>query len=475
MIDDRLPTTLTDLPEPAYAARRARVLEAMGDDAILVLAAAAQPVAGGDAELRYRPDPDLYYLTGYSEPEAVLVLAPRGDGGGGAGAGGTAGASGTAGATATGGANVAFTLFVRPRDAEKELWTGRRGGVEAARERFGAEAAYPISELGARLPELLAGRNTIYARPGLGDRLLQDLLLDTLARGRAGRQRTGRGARALVDVGALLDELRLHKDAHELALMRAAADISIAGFRECAAAIRDGAGEWEVQAVLEFGFRRRGADGQAFESIVAAGDNATVLHYVANDSRMRAGELLLVDAGASLGGYAADITRTFPVSGRFTPEQRALYDAVLAAHDAAIAEVRPGARFDRIHAAAVRALVTALVDQGLLRGVVDDLVQDEQSYKRFYPHKTSHWLGLAVHDVGDYAHDGAGRPLEPGMVLTIEPGLYLPAAATDLPEALRGTGIRLEDDVLVTADGAEVLTAALPIRAEEVEALVGAR
>ena len=440
MIDEREPGQLP------YAARRARVLESLGEDGVLVLPAASEPVAGGDVELRYRPDPDLYYLTGYSEPEAVLVLAP--------------------------GAQSPCTLFVRPRDPERELWTGRRGGVEAARTRFGADAAFPISELAMRLPDLLAGRSTIYTRPGAGDRVLQDLLLGTLARGRVARQRTGRGARALADAGAVLDELRLRKDPHELALMRTAADISVEAFRACAAAIRDGAGEWEVQAVLEFGFRRRGADAPAFESIVAAGDNATVLHYVANDRRMHAGELLLVDAGASVGGYAADITRTFPVSGRFTGEQRALYDAVLSAHDAALAAVRPGAPVDGIHAAAVRALVAALVDQGLLTGAVDALVEDEQSYKRFYPHKTSHWLGLAVHDVGEYALPGATRTLEPGMVLTIEPGLYLPAAAAELPEALRGTGIRLEDDVLVTESGAEVLTAALSVAAEEVEALL---
>ena len=440
MIDEREPAQLP------YAARRARVLESLGDDGVLVLPAAAEPVAGGDVELRYRPDPDLYYLTGYSEPESVLVL--------------------------TAGTESPCTLFVRPRDAERELWTGRRGGVEAARTRFGADAAFPIAELAMRLPDLLAGRSTIYTRPGAGDRVLQDLLLGTLARGRVARQRTGRGARALADVGAVLDELRLRKDPHELALMRAAADVSVAAFRECAAAIREGVGEWEVQAALEFGFRRRGADAPAFESIVAAGDNATVLHYVANDGRMQAGELLLIDAGASVGGYAADITRTLPVSGRLTGEQRALYDAVLSAHDAALAAVRPGAPVDGIHAAAVRALVAAIVDQGLLVGDVDALVEDEQSYKRFYPHKTSHWLGLAVHDAGEYVQRGATRVLEPGMVLTIEPGLYLPAAATDLPEALRGTGIRLEDDVLVTESGAEVLTAALPIRADEVAAMV---
>ncbi len=433
-----------------YAARRERVLAALGDDAILVLPAAPELVAGRDTELRYRPDTDLYYLTGYREPEAVLVLAP--------------------------GAEAACTLFVRPRDPERELWTGRRGGVEAARERFGAGAAYPVGELATRLPDLLAGRSTIYAPLRGGGRVLEALLADTVVRGRTARQRSGRGLRALMDPGILLDELRLIKDEHEIALMREACRISADGFREGAAAIRDGAGEWEVQAALEFAFRRAGADGPAFESIVASGENATVLHYVANDRRMHAGELLLVDAGASFGCYAGDITRTFPVSGSFSPEQRAMYDAVLAAHDAAVEVARPGVPADAVHHAAIRQLVAGLLDLGVLEakpGGLDELVQDEERWRAFYPHKTSHWLGLDVHDVGEYARSGAPRPLEPGMVLTIEPGLYFPADAPGVPAALRGTGIRLEDDVLVTPDRPEILTAALPIRAEEVASLTG--
>ncbi len=438
---------MTEAERELYAGRRRRVLAALGDDGVLVLPAAPELIAGRDTELRYRPDSDLFYLTGYREPEAVLVLAP--------------------------GAEAACTLFVRPRDAERELWTGRRGGVEAARKLFGAEAAYPLAELGTRLTALLAGRASIYAPMG-GRAYGEELVRDVLARGRAARQRTGRGARTLLDPGALLDEMRLFKDAHELALMREAARISVEAFRECAATVREGAGEWEVQAALESGFRRRGADGPAFETIVASADNATVLHYVANDRIMGAGELLLVDAGASWQGYAADITRTFPVSGRFSPAQRAIYEAVLAAHQAAIAACRPGAPTDGVHRAAVRALVGGLVEQGLLRGVVDELVEQEQAYKPYYPHKTSHWLGLDVHDVGDYARAGASRPLEPGMVLTVEPGLYLPADAEDVPEALRSTGIRIEDDVLITETGAEVLTSALPAGIDDIERMVRA-
>ncbi|HEX9109257.1 MAG TPA: aminopeptidase P N-terminal domain-containing protein [Longimicrobiales bacterium] len=437
---------MTEAERQLYAERRARVLGALGEEGVLVVPAAPELLAGRDTELRYHPDPDLLYLTGYEEPQAVLVLAP--------------------------GAEAQYTLFVRPRDAERELWTGRRGGVEAARESFGADAAHSIGELDARLPALLAGRASIYAplgaRPDV-DVLLRELLL----RGRAARQRSGKGARALFDPGVLLDDMRLLKDEHEIALLREAARITVESFRECAAAIRPGAGEWEVQAVLESGFRRRGAQGPAFESIVAAGENATVLHYIANDRQMQPGELLLVDAGASWRGYAGDITRTFPVSGRFSAEQRAVYDAVLAAQAAGIQACRPGAPVEGVHRAAVRALVSALVEQGLLRGAVDELVEQEQEYKPYYPHKTSHWLGLDVHDVGDYARAGAPRPLQPGMVLTVEPGLYFPATAIGIPDALRAVGVRIEDDVLITADGAEVLTGALPVAAEEVEALLG--
>jgi Xaa-Pro aminopeptidase len=275
-----------------------------------------------------------------------------------------------------------------------------------------------------------------------------------------------------MDPGALLDDMRLLKDSHELSLMRQAARITADSFRECAAAIRDGAGEWEVQAVLEYGFRRRGGDGPSFESIVASGANATVLHYITNDRPMRAGELVLVDAGTAWRGYAADITRTFPVSGGFTADQRALYDIVLAAHAAAIAAARPGEPFEAVHNAAVRELVAGLVEIGLLRGDPGALASDEQSYKPFYPHRTSHWLGLDVHDVGEYVRGGESRRLEPGMVLTVEPGLYIPASAEGAPPGLRGTGIRIEDDVVITPSGGDVITGALPAAADDVAALV---
>lgn len=428
-----------------YAGRRARVLGALGEGA-MVLPAAPEVRVGRDQELPYRVDPDLYYLTGYTEPEAVAVLTP-----------------GTA---------TPFTLFVRPRDPDREVWTGRRGGLEAAREEFSADQAFAIAELPARLPELLAGYDTVYGRFGGGREDVEALLRRILVAARRTRPRKGRGPQALVDPGRLLDDMRLLKDAHELRLMREAAAITAAAFREAAAAIRPGGGEWEVQAALDAGFRRRGAEGPAFETIVGSGENATVLHYVQNDRRMGAGELLLVDAGALYGRYAADITRVFPVSGRFSGPQRALYDVVLAAHDAAIAAARPGAAFDAVHEAAARVLVTGLVDLGVLAGEVDALLADEATYRPHFPHRTSHWLGLDVHDVGDYARGGAARRLEPGMVLTVEPGLYIAGTAMGAPEALRGVGIRIEDDVLVTAEGPEVLTGELPTAADAMAALV---
>lgn len=438
---------MTENAAALFAARRARVLAALGEDGAMVLPAAPELRVGRDAELRYRPDPDLYYLTGYPEPEAVLVLTP--------------------------GAEASFTLFVRPRDPDRELWTGRRGGIEGARERYGADVAYSVAELGERLPALLLPYGELYARLDDGRPEVDALVRRTLRDGRRQRQRAGKGPSALIEPGVILDEMRLFKDAHEIALMREAARISVEAFREAARAIRPGAGEWEVQAALESGFRGRGGDGPAFESIVASGANATVLHYVENGRRMEAGELVLLDAGASFHLYAADISRTFPVDGRFTPRQRALYDVVRAAHDAAIEIVRPGAEFADVHETAVRVLLTGLLDEGLLEGEVEELMGDEAKYRAFYPHRTAHWLGLDVHDVGGYTIAGEPRRLEPGMVFTIEPGLYVPETLAAVAEELRGTGIRVEDDVLVTDGGVEVLTGDLPSDAEAVAALVG--
>ena len=433
--------------DPVFLERRARVMQQLGADAALVVAASPEIRVGPDTELKYVIDPDLYYLTGYTEPDAIAVLCPSQE--------------------------SPFMLFVRPRDPDRERWTGTRGGVEAATALFGADAAYPSSELATRLPALLTGIDTVYARLASGRPDVDAAVLETIVRGRRRRARSGRGPHAVVDPGAVLDDMRLIKDATELARMRQAADTSIEGFREASAVIGDGVGEWQIEATIDGSFRVRGAAGPAFPTIVASGPNAGVLHHVANDRTMRAGELVLIDAGARQAMYCADISRTFPVSGRFSPEQRALYDVVHAAHDAAITAVGPGTTIHDVHTAALRVLVAGLADLQFLEGGVDELIEAGDAVRAFFPHKTSHWLGIDVHDVGAYVVDGGPRVLAPGMVLTIEPGLYIPSDAAGGPQELCGTGVRIEDDVLVTADGHEVLTAALPSDAAGVEELMG--
>jgi Xaa-Pro aminopeptidase len=437
--------TGTGITAEAFARRRRRVLEALGDRSAMVLPAAPELVAGRDLEIRYVPDADLWYLTGYGEPEAVAVLRPDAD--------------------------QPFTLFVRPRDPEREVWTGARGGVETARADFGADAAFPLSELADRLPRLLDGADRVCypARSGRDD--VDRILLDQLARGRRARQRTGRGLSTLADPGMILDDMRLLKEPEEVDAIRAAVDVTVEAFRNGLAAAHPGAGEWEVEAAVEFTMRRAGAQGPAFATIAASGPNATILHYVANNRRIQPHDLLLLDAGARVHAYNGDLTRTAPVSGRFSPPQRDVYQAVLQAHDAAIAAATPGASTRDVHHAALHVLVRAMVDLRLLRGNPDTLIDHDDAWKPWYPHSTSHWLGLDVHDVGTYALLDQPRPLVPGMVLTIEPGLYIPTGA-DAPPLLQGIGVRIEDDILVTDNGPEILSRALPTAPDQVEELV---
>ncbi|HEY0305948.1 MAG TPA: aminopeptidase P N-terminal domain-containing protein, partial [Longimicrobiales bacterium] len=322
-----------------FAKRRQHVLQQLAPGGVLILAAAPELLVGRDTHLRYVIDAELYYLTGYTEPDAVLVLDPEAD--------------------------APFTMFVRPRDLEHELWHGRRGGLEGAQERFGAEVALPVAELAERLPKLLGKTDTVYAR--LGARAQLDAVLQQLfASGRSARARTGRGPHVLREPGDILDEMRLLKDQHEIACLREAARISAEAFLATLPRVRPGIRESEVEALLEYGFRTRGASGPAFTTITATGANATVLHYVDNSTTLASGELLLLDAGARYEMYCGDISRTVPVSGRFTKEQRRLYDVVLSAHDAALAACAPGAPVDGIHAAAQAALMDGLIEAGLL-------------------------------------------------------------------------------------------------------------
>jgi Xaa-Pro aminopeptidase len=431
-------------PEEAavLAARRARIMAAM-EGGVLLLAAASEQMRTADIAWPFRQDSDFDYVTGFPEPDAVAVLAPE--------------------------AEKRFVLFVRPHDPERALWVGPRAGVEGAIADYGADAAFPLDDLDKELPRLLAKAPHVYLSLGREDALAARLLA-IVRRVHAERPRAGTGPTAIRDADELLHELRLTKEPDEIARLRAAIGIACEAHRAAMASARPGMHEYEVEALIDYTFRRRGAVGPAYPSIVAAGANATILHYTANDQPLREGELLLVDAGAERAGYCADVTRTFPIGRRFAPAQRDLYDAVLAAQLAGIAAVRPGTTLEAVHTAAVRVLVEALIGLGLLAGSVDEAVEKE-TYRRFFMHRTSHWLGRDVHDVGRYKLDEAPRPLVPGMVFTVEPGLYVPTDADDVPAAFRGIGIRIEDDVLVTDRGVEVLSAAAPKQVVEVEAL----
>jgi len=430
------------LPRPDFAAHRARLLERLAPDEAVLVLGAPEVTRNGDAEYRYRPDSDLWWLTGFGEPGSAVFVKPG---------------------------EAPFTLFVRPRDKARETWTGRRAGPEGAIARFGADDAAPIAELDEHLGRLLQGVRTLhygFGRDADMDRRLQAVIARAA---RAGRRNGLEAPEVFVSPGRTLHELRLYKTDDEVACLRAAAEITDEAFRACMAAVAPGKGEWALDALLQGTFRAHGSEGPGYTPIVASGDNATILHYIDNNDVCEAGELVLIDAGCEVGHYTSDVTRTFPVDGRFEGAGRDVYDAVLSAQLAAIEATAPGATFMDVHDATIRHLTGAMVDLGLLQGDVDELIETE-AYKRYYMHGTSHWLGIDVHDVGAYAREGSSRVLDPGMVLTIEPGLYIAPDDEQAPEALRGIGVRIEDDVLVTADGRDVLTAAIPKSIADVEA-----
>lgn len=429
-----------------FAARRERALSAIEGSA-LVLPAAELALKSADTERRYRADSELFYLTGMVEPGGLAVLRP-------------------------GGENGDFVLFVQPRDAEAERWSGTRLGPEGAYEVFGADQVYDINEAEKRLPHLLAGTESVYFRLG-SDSVVERPVLEALATARRRGARKGKGPRGVIDPGAILDPLRLKKDSEELERMRKAACVTADAFHEMSLQVRPGVGEWELEATLDSGFRKRGAWGPAYPTIVGSGPNACILHYAANERILEDGDLVLVDAGAEYDLYAADVTRTFPASGRFSPQQRAIYDVVLSANRCAVESVRPGITFAQVHRVARDQLIEGLLELGILAGGKDGVLEEE-SFKPFFPHQTSHWLGLDVHDVGDYSSEGESRVLEEGMVLTVEPGLYFPTyAAAAAGIGYLDIGVRIEDDVLVTDDGHEVLTAGVPVSPDEIEELLG--
>ena len=434
------------IPAAEFAQRRQQLMQNIGADAMAIVPAALHYRRNRDTEYRFRQDSDFYYLSGFAEPEALLVLLPgRTDG--------------------------EFVMFCRPRDREMEIWNGYRAGPEGAINDFGAQQAFTIDELDQRLPDLLAGRNRVYAPMGVQpafDQRLAGWLGTVRAKTRAGV----RAPSALHLLDAALHPLRLIKSVTELAIMQRAADLSAEGHRRAMALAAPGRYEYELEAELLHTFTRHGCQAPAYGSIVGSGANACILHYGENDRCMQDGDLVLIDAGGELDHYAADITRTFPVNGRFSAPQKDLYEVVLAAQLAAIASVRPGASWQAPHDAAVRVLTQGLVDHGLLQGSVDGLIESN-AFRRFYMHRTGHWLGMDVHDVGDYQLDGQWRPLVDGMVLTVEPGLYVSPDDETVAAHWRGIGIRIEDDVAVTAQGHHVLSAQAPKAVAEIEALVG--
>jgi len=426
-----------------YARRRQDLMRQIGDG-IAVIPSAPISTRNGDVHYRYRADSDFFYLTGFNEPEAVAVLAPGRKGG-------------------------EFLMFCRERDAAQEMWDGDRAGLDGAVSHFKADDAFPIEDMEDILPNLLENRSKVYCNLGRYpdfDKELLNWVNDTRTRKRSGITVPGE----LVDLGYFLHESRLIKRAPELKIMRKAAAISAEAHRRAMVQCKPGLFEYEIEAELEYAFRKGGAQYPAYPSIVAAGANACVLHYIQNSDRLRKGDLLLIDAGAEIDCYCADITRTFPVSGKFSGRQRAIYDIVLEAQLAAIDRVKPGADFNAPHEAAVRTIAAGLKDLKLLKGSLDSIIE-RGNYRKFFVHRTSHWLGMDVHDVGEYRVNGAWRMLEPGMVLTIEPGIYIPAKR-GYPKEWHGIGIRIEDDVLVTRNAPEVLTDEAPKAPDAIEALM---
>ncbi len=418
-----------------------------GDDAIVIVASAPQRVRNNDAHYPYRQDSDFHYLSGFGEADAVLVLVP--------------------------GRKPGETiLFCRERDPERERWDGPRSGTDGAVAAFGMDDAFPIDDIDDILPGLIEGRTRVYYHFG------RDSEFDLKLIGWVNRvrERVRQGARPpheFVALSHLLHDLRLYKSRNELRLMRKSAKIAAAAHVRAMRATRPGMNEQAVEAELLHAFRSEGAV-PSYEPIVGGGANACILHYRANNAPLNDGDLLLIDAGAEVDCYASDITRTFPVNGRWSPEQRALYDIVLAAQLASIEEVRAGRTFDAYHDAAVRRITRGLCRLGLLSGSVEKNLR-EHSYRRFYMHKTGHWLGLDVHDVGDYRVDGEFRVLEPGMVVTVEPGIYIAPDQKGVPARFRGIGIRIEDDVVVTRGDPDVLSKGAPKDPDAIEALMAGR
>jgi Xaa-Pro aminopeptidase len=430
-----------------FARRRRNLMGLMEPNSIAIIPAAHEQIRSRDTEYPFRQDSDFYYLSGFTEPEAVLVLLP-------------------------GRRHGQFVMFCREKDPRQELWNGRRAGPEKVCEHHGADDAFPIGDIDDILPGLLEGRERVYYSLGRSpdfDRQIMAWVNSIRSKVSSGAVPPGE----FTDLDHMLHDLRLVKSAAELRLMRKAGDITTRGHRRAMRACRPGLFEYQLEAELHHEFVQGGARFPAYSSIVGGGENACTLHYVANGSRLRDGDLVLVDAGCELEYYAADVTRTFPVNGRFSPVQRKLYEVVLEAQRAAIAEIAAGKHWNEPHDASVRVITQGLVDLGILRGRVHNLIK-KGAYRAFFMHKVGHWLGLDVHDVGDYRVGDQWRTLEAGMVMTVEPGIYIAPDNTAVAAKWRGIGIRIEDNVVVTADGCEVISDGAPKTVEEIEAEMAA-
>ncbi|MGI8734663.1 MAG: Xaa-Pro aminopeptidase [Pyrinomonadaceae bacterium] len=416
----------------------------MGPKSVAIIPSAREATRSNDTQYRFRQDSDFLYLTGFEEPEAIAVIAPS--------------------------AERKFTMFLRPRDPEREIWDGRRAGVEGAKRDYGADESFPIVEFDMKLHDILDGADTLYYRLGVNPDL-DDTIIRQIARMRALNRKPIHPPQTIVDPATIVHEMRVLKSDEEIELMQRAADIAAEAHCEAMKAARAGMKEYEVEALIELIFKRRGASAPAYTSIIGAGANATVLHYINNDGELKDGDLLLIDAGAEYKGYASDITRTFPINGRFTRAQRDIYELVLKAQMACVDLVRPGTTHDQLKAHSIEVLTEGMVGLGLLQGDPKELIK-EKKYEKFYMHGLGHMLGIDVHDVGRYYFDKESRALEPGVVMTVEPGIYIAPDSKDVPEQYLGIGVRIEDDVLCTANGPRVLTSKVPKQPDEIEALM---
>ena len=416
----------------------------MEPNSVAIIPGAREATRSNDTHYRFRQDSDFFYLTGFDEPEAIAVIKSSD--------------------------SPKYTLFVRPRDPEREIWDGRRAGVDGARQEFGAEEAYPIAEFDEKLNDILDGADRLYYRLGV-NRDLDDAIIRQIARMRAINRKPINPPQTIIDPATIVHEQRVLKSSEEIEIMQRAADIAAEAHVEAMKAVRPGMNEYEIEALIERVFRERGAAAPAYTSIVGAGPNATVLHYINNDGSLRDGDLLLVDAGAEYKGYASDITRTYPINGRFTKPQREIYELVLKAQKACVEMVRPGVTHEQLKQHSIEVLTEGMVELGLLKGDPEELIK-EKKHEQFYMHGLGHMLGIDVHDVGRYYYGKESRALEPGVVMTVEPGIYVSVDTKDIPEQYLGIGVRIEDDVLCTQNGPRVLTTKVPKEISEIESLM---